>query len=963
MDPSTCPDQTLLAALAAGDLSGSPLEAVARHVDLCPPCQARLRASDAGGDPLFTGPCRSGAVTPYLHEPECFRGIIPEGVVPGAAGLPAQTGAGPEPPMAALPSGPRFRVVRFHAKGGLGEVHLAQDEELHRPVALKRLQRGRASDFACRRRFHREAEITGRLEHPGIVPVYGLTRDDEGQPGYVMRFIQGETLHEAIRRLHQTGRDTPEHRLGLRQLLQRFIVVCNTVAYAHSHGVIHRDLKPANIMLGPYGETLIVDWGLAKQLDREPRSQGDKEINEHPVGVADAPEQTQAGQALGTPAYMSPEQAAGSWESVGPASDLYSLGATLYTLLTGQAPFADDPGPALVEEIRHGAFPRPRLRQAGVPRALEAVCLKAMALAPQDRYATPLELAADVEHWLADEPVAAYPDGWLARGRRWVKRHRPLVAGLTAAVVVAGVLVVGAWLWRIQTRAEIAQAVTQALHQARQQCYQGNLGEALVEARRAEALLEGAGGSESLHHQVEVVLADLAMVKRLEDVRLHQAGGKEGPVDPAGVDAAYAAAFARYGIAVEQLPPAEAVRRIQACAIRDHLVTALDYWARVRRGLHADDTAGWRRLQEIARAADTDPWRRRHAEGYYHLGEVLEKQRRWDEAVTAYRQAVRLDPDYAEAHGNLGAVLNLTNRLDEAVAACQTALRLKPDLASAQLHLGQIFLRKRQMDAAIQALRRAVDLAPDAFEGYVFLGQALLKKELPREAAAACRTAIRLKPNNAAAYAYLGNALLLEGQVDQAIDALRTAVRYRPDYPEAYYDLGHALLLRDRPDQALTALDQAIRLKLPGPEVHCDRGDALVQLGRLEEAIPAYQRAIAVKKNYAEAYCKLGRLLQWQGHFAQALTALQRGHALGSRNPRWALPSAQWLRQCQRGLELEAKLPEVLAGAVEPAGATEWAEFAWLCLLQRRYVPAVHCLRMAGAAAADALRTRLRSDS
>jgi serine/threonine-protein kinase len=163
-------------------------------------------------------------------------------------------------------AGLRFRILRPYARGGLGIVFVAQDEELHREVALKEIQVQHADHDESRARFLLEAEITGGLEHPGIVPVYGLGHYEDGRPFYAMRLIKGDSLKEAIARFHQAdgpGRDPAERGLALRQLLRRFVDVCNAVAYAHSRGVLHRDLKPANVMLGPYGETLVVDWGLA----------------------------------------------------------------------------------------------------------------------------------------------------------------------------------------------------------------------------------------------------------------------------------------------------------------------------------------------------------------------------------------------------------------------------------------------------------------------------------------------------------------------------------------------------------------------------------------------------------------------------------------------------------------------------------------------------------------------------
>jgi serine/threonine-protein kinase len=395
----TCPDTAKLRLLLNEQLPATEFAETEAHVEDCPSCQTQLQW-------LLTEADR------------------------------------PEP---ALGPENRYRILHLHAQGGLGEVFVAQDMELNREVALKRMQARCQNDPGSRRRFLQETEITARLEHPGVVPVYGLVQDSGGYPCYAMRFIRGESLEEAIRRFHEAdraGRDSGATLrvpgLALRHLLSRFVAVCNAVAYAHSRGILHRDLKPGNVMLGPYGETLVVDWGLAKLMARDDTVQASGEPTLIP-GTASGDSATRTGQAMGTPAYMSPEQASGQWGQVGPASDIYSLGAILYKLLTGQPPFAGAAVQEKLEKVKRGEFPPPRTVKP-CPRALEAVCLKAMALRPEERYPTALALAADVEHWLADEPVGAWPEPWRVRAWRWVKRHPSWVTGSVAAVLLAAVV-------------------------------------------------------------------------------------------------------------------------------------------------------------------------------------------------------------------------------------------------------------------------------------------------------------------------------------------------------------------------------------------------------------------------------------------------------------------------------------------------------------------------------------------
>ncbi len=426
--------------------------------------------------------------------------------------------------------GARFHVLRPHARGGIGMVSVAFDSELHREVALKEILPNQAANFASRTRFLLEAEVTGRLEHPGVVPVYGLGTTADGRPFYAMRFVRGETLREAIESYRKAeeahGRDRPQHALALRHLLSRFLNVCNTIAYAHSRGVIHRDLKPSNIMLGPYGETLIVDWGLAKVKGRdEPADAVSAEAMLLPSSGSGSSE-TEQGTVVGTPAYMSPEQAEGRLSLVGPTSDVYSLGATLYCILTGRPPFEERELAVLLRKVQRGDFPPPRQIDRHVPPALEAVVKKAMALDPANRYESPTTLAQEVDHWLADEPVSAYREPAPQQAARWARRHKPAVAALAVLLVSA---IVALALNGMMVRAEKNRTEMQ------RRLAVNNFGKADRERRRAELLSANLTMDRGLslceHGEVNRGLLWLAQCARSHSARQREPG-RRAPGEP-----------------------------------------------------------------------------------------------------------------------------------------------------------------------------------------------------------------------------------------------------------------------------------------------------------------------------------------------------------------------------------------------------------------------------------------------
>jgi formylglycine-generating enzyme required for sulfatase activity len=255
-------------------------------------------------------------------------------------------------------------------------------------------------------------------------------------------------------------RDPAEHSARFRELLRRFTDVCNAVAYAHSRGILHRDLKPGNIMLGPYGETLVVDWGLAKVLGGAKQPQPEKSsdtmaslpVSEGPIrlsGQSGSPAATVAGAPIGTPSYASPEQVAGKLGDLGPASDVYGLGAILYCLLTGQSPAQGDSPADVIRRVERGEIPSPRSVDPTIPKPLESICRKAMAFQPVDRYPSARALAKDVDRWLDDLPVSSYREPALIRARRWLRKHRTAgAAALSGLLVTALGLMVLGWAWR-----------------------------------------------------------------------------------------------------------------------------------------------------------------------------------------------------------------------------------------------------------------------------------------------------------------------------------------------------------------------------------------------------------------------------------------------------------------------------------------------------------------------------------
>ncbi len=350
-------------------------------------------------------------------------------------------GADPRPVGQPTPEpvgGERYALGEELGRGAIGRVLSARDRRLHREVAVKELLD--SDDPRRRARFLREARITGRLEHPNIVPVHELGTRPDGTPYYTMRKIDGEPLSDA---LEATG--TLADRLAL---LGPFVAACQAVGYAHSRAVVHRDLKPHNVMLAAHGEVAVVDWGLAKEV-------GDADDHDAATEV-DAADQTMLGAAVGTPAYMSPEQAHGQHDGVDPRSDVWALGTMLLELLTGDPPFAGRSTADVLDALREGRRCWPSRIDADVPRDLLAIADRATRADPEARYADAVEMAGELVAWQTGRQVGAYEYGNLELLRRLV-RGNPTA---TAAVVLATLtlLVAAGLILRAYRAAEAGRA-------------------------------------------------------------------------------------------------------------------------------------------------------------------------------------------------------------------------------------------------------------------------------------------------------------------------------------------------------------------------------------------------------------------------------------------------------------------------------------------------------------------------
>jgi tetratricopeptide (TPR) repeat protein len=876
-----------------------------------------------------------------------------------------------------------YQIMREVGRGGMGVVYEAVQLSLGRRVALKVLPLATALDAKQLQRFKNEAQAAAYLHHTNIVPVFGIG-SERGVHYYAMQFIDGQTLAAFIEELRQNDNcrstnaegtlndeirmtnDVPDvsasetqqlrhstfgihsafgiqHSAFFRTVATLGVQAAQALEHAHQLGVVHRDIKPGNLLV----ETTPVNTPPGKGVGNQ-----DLRLWVTDFGLAHMQSQaglTMTGDLVGTLRYMSPEQALGKRALVDQHTDIYSLGVTLYELLTLEPAFA---GHNREELLRQIAFeePRPprRLNQA-VPGELETIVLKALAKDPAERYATAQELADDLERFLRDEPIQARRPTVLQRARKWARRHRAVVRtvllGLAAVVLVlAGSI---GWVLRDQAarREEGEQRAQDALQQANRLLQNEKWSEGLGFVGHAEAILGSFGGSEDLLDQAAGLRQALETAQRLEEAPLQMTAVKDDVFDLRAAATAYGEAFAKYDLDVDGCDPAEAVHSIMASPIRRQLVAALDHWALLRKDLKLP---GWQRRLALARAADPDRWRnrlrdavegkdrkalpealhaaapndwppatlvllgrlgqtrslaksaaavlyrgqQRHPDNFWinqQLGLIYSTARppRLAEAHHYFAIAVALRPQSPGAHLNLGGTLDDLDRTEEAIACYRKAIALDPGYSHAQRALGHSLCKQGNVADGMAHLHKAVALAPRSAPAHNELGTALFSQKKFDEAAAWYRKGLAIDPNLAILHTNLGGVLRVQQKMDEAMVCLRKAVALDPWYARGHYRLGCALDSQRKFDEAIACYRKAIALDPTDYLPYLDLGAILSNEKRdYAAAIECFRKVIDLKPATVQAYYNLGVALKNQKKTDEAIASYRRAIDLDPTNAR-----------------------------------------------------------------------------
>jgi tetratricopeptide (TPR) repeat protein len=855
-----------------------------------------------------------------------------------------------------LPAVPGYRVLHEIARGGMGCVLAAYDPTLDREVALKILLPGAAAD-----RFVRESKITARLPHPGIPPVYALGTLADGSPFLAMKLIAGRTLADEMK-----SADRPRS-------LQAFTQVCQAVGFAHSRGIVHRDLKPANVMVGAFGEVQVMDWGLAKDLasqdvaDQPPSPEGSPvpltaadpgAIADHRPAGESTDARTQAGQVMGTPAYMAPEQARG--EAADVRSDVFALGGILCAILTGEPPYR---GKSTLEVIRRAgaadlADTHARLDACGAEAELVALCRACLSPNPADRPADGRAVADGMTAYLdgvQERLQDAQRERAVAVARDAEQHKRRKVQLALAATVLLAVLggAAGAGIYLMQAeKVRSDAAVRAATEQGRLGRNGDEVGRLLDQAAealragdpvRAKGLLDAAakradeGGADESSARRERLRADLAVLIKLD--KIDQSRWITSP-ERTVVVAQFRKALAGFGLRPASVSAQEAAARVSGSAVRDRLVAALDHWLVV-------DQQPW--VRAVLQGADPHPYRDAVRDA------LLARNRPKVVELASQRQAAEQPPGFVALLGDsvampverrrellTAAVWHRPNDLvllmtlginyphferagaEERLRWFQAAVGVAPRNGAAHNLLGLALYDAGRKGDAITSLQKATKFAPDYSGIHINLGSALAETGRHDEAIVSFRKAIRLKPESAEAHANLGNALAQKGRYDEAIVSFQKAIaivrsRKDPDlerkFAYAHLNLGNALSIRRRYDEAIASYKKATAADPNHAKAHGGLGKALHDKGRLDEAIASYQKAIAC----FEKASKLDPMLAW--------VHANLGLALGTRGQ-----VDEAIASCRKAVELDPKLSAAhnnLGFALMKKGQLDEATACW----------------------------------
>jgi tetratricopeptide (TPR) repeat protein len=819
-----------------------------------------------------------------------------------ASGAGVQTSAVSPEPVAPYR---RYILTAFHARGGMGEVWRCQDATIRREVALKRLVSDRT---AARERFLAEAQVTGQLQHPGIVPVYDMGFDENGRPYYIMSFVQGQTLKAAIHTFHAPDGQCDQRTKERTRLLKIFLDVCNAVAYAHSRGIIHRDLKPDNIMLGPFGETVLLDWGLAKLRDLSELA--GPVPPSAPPALAGSSFHTADGSIMGSPLYMPPEMAQGHIADADARTDVYLLGATLYEVLTGRPPRQGANREEILEMARTSTPVPPRKIHPDTPRALEAICLKAMSSARSARYESALQLADEVQCFLAGEPVAAYPEALPARAWRWMKRHHKALSRTAAAAAIVTCIFAAVLATRHATRLRGREQARLDLQNIRNLIDQSHFYAANIDppgevapyydvGRGEQSARDALSAAEKWGPTLEALpladqrdplrreLSELCLCLAHFQLARPETASHTLPTSPAS----RTQALALLDRADRFAPPTRTSHHLRAIAARlDHREadalaeqklantagtppSAYDLFleaehARIDTAAQAariliDPNSVRASARSITRAAElyqaslrlnpTNYW------AYFHLSRCYLELNRWPDAVESLGACIALRPESPWAYSARGLAQALLHRFDEARLDLDRALQLDPECVAARLNRGILFRlqdRPAHSAAEFESLLASAHAPPEAA---IYRGQLYLLADDPSRA-------LKLfgqfqSPQVALVRAY---AHLRLGQIDEArhdLDPLVATSAGEPTAAKAAAMRGHlfrCLAAQLPPQQQIAALDLAsIELKhasdsAPTAATFADLGAVLHQQRHYEQAIESLTRAIALAPDDAQ---------------------------------------------------------------------------------------------------------------